>query len=55
MAGFTAKMDTSSFTMHRLSVEDVCKKLETDLKKGLTNEEAKKRLEQYGSNELEKE
>ena len=55
MAGLTAKMDTSAFTTHRLSVQDACKMHETDLKKGLTDEEAKKRYDHHGPNELEKE
>nr|WP_156922636.1 cation-transporting P-type ATPase [Lebetimonas sp. JH292] len=31
-----------------LSVDEVAKKFETDLQKGLSEEEAKKRLKQYG-------
>ncbi len=38
---------------YRQSPEAVVKKLETDLAKGLSSEEAAKRLEQYGANELE--
>ena len=48
-------MDTSAFTYHRQTVEETCKSLKTDLKKGLTEDEAKKRLAEYGSNELDKE
>ncbi|WP_024790954.1 MULTISPECIES: plasma-membrane proton-efflux P-type ATPase [unclassified Lebetimonas] len=35
-----------------LSVDEVAKKFETDLQKGLSEEEAKKRLKQYGYNEI---
>ena len=49
------KLDTSKFDIHKLSVEAAVKKLETDLKKGLTQQEAAKRLEKYGPNELEAE
>jgi len=49
------KLDTSKFDIHKLSVEATVKKLETDLKKGLTQQEAAKRLEKYGPNELEAE
>lgn len=48
-------MDTSAFTVHRMKVDEALKHLTTDLAKGLTQAEAEKRLEQYGSNELEKE
>jgi Ca2+-transporting ATPase len=48
-------MDTSSFTFHKQSVEETCKSLTVDLKKGLTSAEAEKRLKEHGSNELEKE
>jgi len=37
---------------YRLSVEEVCRELGVDPQKGLSSEEAKKRLEQYGPNEL---
>lgn len=37
---------------YRLSVEEVCRELGVDPHKGLSSEEAKKRLEQYGPNEL---
>ncbi len=40
---------------HSMKVEEVLKELGTDLHKGLTNDEAKKRLERYGYNELKKE
>jgi len=55
VANFTSKMDTSSFTLHKQSVEEACTSLKTDLKKGLTSAEAEKRLKELGSNELEKE
>ena len=48
-------MDTSKFTVHKMSVTDAIKHLQTDLKKGLTSAEAEKRLEKYGPNELEAE
>lgn len=38
---------------HRQSVEEVLKHFETNLENGLTEREAEKRLEKYGSNELE--
>lgn len=37
---------------YRLSVEEVCRELGVDPQKGLSSEEAKERLEQYGPNEL---
>lgn len=37
---------------YKQSVEDVCSHLGTDPDKGLSSEEAKKRLEKYGPNEL---
>lgn len=37
---------------HALTKEEVLRLLETEPEKGLTNEEAKKRLEKYGPNEL---
>ena len=48
-------MDTSAFTVHRMQVDEAVKHLKTDLDKGLTEAEAKKRLEEYGANELDKE
>lgn len=36
----------------QLEVQDVAKKLETNSKNGISNQEAKKRLEKYGLNEL---
>lgn len=39
---------------HTQSLEALSQTLQSDLKKGLTDEEAKKRLEQLGPNELEK-
>ena len=50
-----AKMDTSKFTAHKMSVADAVKHFQTDLKKGLTSAEAAKRLEKHGPNELEAE
>lgn len=39
---------------HTLNIEEVEKKLNTDIEQGLTTSEAQKRIEQYGYNELEK-
>ena len=50
-----AEMDTSNFTIHRMTVEGAAKHLKTDLDKGLTEAEATKRLGEYGPNELDKE
>ncbi len=36
-----------------LSIEDLCKKLKTDLHQGLTSDESQKRLKTYGFNQLE--
>lgn len=47
------KMDMSSFTVHTMTTEEALKHLKTDKNKGLTNEEADKRLSEHGSNELE--
>lgn len=38
---------------HSLSIEDVLEQLKTDQETGLTEKESKKRLESYGSNQLE--
>ena len=35
-----------------LSVKDTAKELSTDIEKGLTDEEVKKRQEEFGKNEL---
>lgn len=48
-------MDTSKFTIHKMSVADAVKHLDSDLKKGLTSAEAEKRLAKHGPNELEAE
>ncbi|HBT38859.1 MAG TPA: hypothetical protein DEA64_01925, partial [Pseudothermotoga sp.] len=37
---------------YRLSMEQVCRELSVDPQKGLSSEEAKRRLQQYGPNEL---
>ena len=47
-----SKMDTSAFTVHTMSVEEALKHLKADKKQGLTNSEATKRLETFGTNEL---
>ena len=40
-----AEMDTSGFTIHRMTVAGAAEHLKTDLDKGLTEAEAAKRLE----------
>ena len=50
-----AKLDTSKFDAHKLTVEETCAKYKTDLKKGLTSSEADKRLQEFGPNELDAE
>jgi Ca2+-transporting ATPase len=45
----------SDFKYHKLSDKEVLKKLESNVEKGLTEVQAKKRVEQYGTNELEAE
>lgn len=55
VAGKIKEMDTSAFTVHRMEVKEAVKHLKTDLDKGLTEVDAKKRLEEYGANELDKE
>src|SRR4030066_674801 len=42
-------------TWHSIEAAQVLKELDTDLHKGLTEDEVKKRLEKYGYNELKKE
>lgn len=49
------KLDTSKFTYHKLTVEESVAQLKTDLKQGLTDAEARKRLQDHGPNELEAE
>lgn len=39
-------------TYHNITVHDTAEKLNTDVKNGLTNEEARSRLKEYGRNEL---
>lgn len=50
-----SKMDTSKFTAHKMTVEEAIQNYKTDMKKGLTTAEAKKRLAEHGSNELDAE
>lgn len=50
-----AKMDTSKFTAHKMTVEEAIRNYKTDMKKGLTQAEADKRLAEHGSNELDAE
>jgi len=45
-------METKEINAHALTLEEVVKKLDTSLETGLTEEEAKKRLEKFGLNEL---
>lgn len=54
-ADLLKKLDTSKFTVHKLTVAQAVKELNTDLEKGLSSAEAAKRLEKYGPNELEAE
>jgi Ca2+-transporting ATPase len=42
-------------TWHSMEVAQVLQYLDTDIHQGLTNDEVKKRLEKYGSNELKRE
>ena len=49
------KLDLKEFQYHKKSVEDVVKELGTSLERGLTLDEAEKRLKEYGQNQLEKE
>ena len=39
-------------TYHNITISDTAEKLKTDIKNGLTNEEARNRLKEYGKNEL---
>lgn len=55
MADAISKLDTSGFTVHKMSVDQAIAHLKTNIKTGLTSGEAEKRLEQYGANELDKE
>ena len=48
-------MDTSSYTAHKMSTDQVLTHFKSDLKKGLTTEEAARRLAEHGPNELEEE
>ena len=49
-----SKLDTSSFVFHKKTVQETFKELQTN-QKGLTQNEAKIRLEKYGPNALEEE
>jgi Ca2+-transporting ATPase len=44
--------DSSDIRWHTQSIEDTARTLGTDLKRGLTSQEARSRLEEYGPNEL---
>ncbi len=48
------KLDTKDFIFHTMEGIDVLQKLDTSLDSGLTSAEAGKRLEEHGTNELEK-
>jgi Ca2+-transporting ATPase len=48
-------LDLKDFIFHQKDVDEVVKELHTDLRRGLSNEEAERRLKQYGENVLEKE
>jgi len=50
-----AKLDTSKFVAHKLTVEDAVKHFKTNLQTGLTSAEAAKRLAEHGPNELDAE
>ena len=45
--------ESENFMWHTLRIEETRRKLRTNFERGLTNEEAEKRKEKYGSNELE--
>lgn len=47
-------MTTTKQNFYNLTIDEVEKELKTSIKQGLSFEEAKKRLEQYGYNEFEK-
>ena len=42
-----------AFPAHAKTIEEVCEKYQTDSENGLSSEEAKKRLEEYGLNKLQ--
>lgn len=44
------KLDLKEFQYHKKSVEEVVKELKTDLKTGLTQNEAEERQKKYGLN-----
>ncbi|MFO7795336.1 MAG: cation-translocating P-type ATPase [Promethearchaeia archaeon] len=47
-------MKNEELNVHSLKVEKVADELDTSTKNGLSEEEAKKRIEKYGTNEIEK-
>jgi magnesium-transporting ATPase (P-type) len=49
------KLNLAEFQYHKKPVVDVVKELKTNLKTGLTSQEAEERLKTYGENTLEKE
>lgn len=48
-------MDTKAFIYHKKTVEETLQSFKVTLEKGLSSAEAKKRLEEYGPNELPEE
>ena len=49
------KMDTSKFSVHKMTVEEASKHLQTNFQTGLSDKEVEQRLAKYGYNELEDE
>ena len=49
------KLDTSRFTVHKMTVAETQTHLQTSLETGLSKAEVEKRLAKYGRNELDKE
>lgn len=49
------KLNVSTFTVHKDSIDEAIKKFETNKTNGLTEKQAAERLAKYGPNELEKE
>jgi magnesium-transporting ATPase (P-type) len=48
-------IDTSKFVVHKLVVADAAVHLKTNLETGLSSAEVQKRLQEYGTNELDAE
>jgi len=49
------KLDLKDFGYFKIEYQEVLKKLETSLDKGLTSKQVEERLKEYGTNELSKE